>query len=128
LLRLVGELASELFGPLRVCTVAADTVDRPVASRRDEPADRIVRLAMTGPMFGRSREGFLRGFFGELDGPEAYNERAQAPSPLVAEDTREHAAIRPRRSGAPRSRRGRDASSAGRRRPRAPRPGSPPRQ
>ena len=46
--------------------VAADPVDRPVASRRDEPCDRVGGRAVARPALGGDRERLLGGLLGKL--------------------------------------------------------------
>jgi hypothetical protein len=67
-------------------SVAANAVDCAVSGRRHEPEPRVGRDAVARPAFRRDREGFLRGFLGEVEIAEEADEGSEDAPPLVAED------------------------------------------
>ena len=73
--RLLGERA-----------VAAQAVDRAVASRDRQPRARIRRRAVARPALGGDRERLLRGFLGEIEVAEEADQVGEDAAPLVAED------------------------------------------
>jgi hypothetical protein len=52
---------------VRQRSLAAQTVDGPVAPGSHQPGRRVSRYAVTGPPLGRGREGLLRGFLSEIE-------------------------------------------------------------
>jgi hypothetical protein len=64
--------------------VAADAVDRAVASGRDEPAGAVGGGAVARPALGGDRERLLRGLLGEVEVAEDADQRGEDAPPLVA--------------------------------------------
>jgi hypothetical protein len=69
-----------------VQALAADPVDRPVASGGDEPGARVVRRPLARPALGGDRERLLSGLLGELEVAEEADQVGEDAAPLVAED------------------------------------------
>jgi hypothetical protein len=65
---------------------AADAVDRPVASGRDEPGARVVRRSLARPALRRDRECLLGGLLGEVEIAEEADQGGDDAAPFVAED------------------------------------------
>ena|SRR5215211_5545250 len=65
--------------------IAADTVDRSVARRRQEPGARVGGSSVPRPALRGDREGLLRGFLGEVEVAEEADHRSENASPLIAE-------------------------------------------
>jgi hypothetical protein len=66
--------------------VAADPIDRPVASGRDEPGARVVRDPVLGPALGCDRERLLSGLLGEVEAAEEADQAGEDAAPLLPED------------------------------------------
>jgi hypothetical protein len=90
LLRSFSQFALQLLGLHRQRPLPPDTVDRAVASGRDQPPRRVSGDSVARPAFGGGGERILRGVFGQLDLAEKADERGQDTAPLVAEDLLKH--------------------------------------
>ena len=66
--------------------VAAEAVDRTVATRRHQPGPRVARCPVAGPALGGRRERLLRGVLGDVDVTAEADERRHDVGPLGAED------------------------------------------
>jgi hypothetical protein len=66
--------------------VAADAIDRPVARRRHQPGAGAGGHSIARPALRGDREGFLRGFLGEVEVAEEADQGSEDASPLLAED------------------------------------------
>ena len=66
--------------------IAAQSVDGPVARRRDEPGAGLVRQAVGRPALRRDRERVRGGFLGKIEIMEVADQAGQHPAPLVAEN------------------------------------------
>jgi hypothetical protein len=64
---------------------AADSVDRPVARRDQQPSRRVAGSALPRPALGGDRERLLRGFLGEVEVAEEADQRSEDASPMVPE-------------------------------------------
>ena len=80
---LLGDEQRRLGGE---AALATDAIDRAVAPGADEPGDRVGRLAVARPPFGRDRKRLLGGLLGEIEVTEEADQRGEDSSPLVAED------------------------------------------
>ena len=88
----------EQAGLRRQRAVAANSVDRAVASRRHEPGARARGRSVTGPALGGSREGLLSGFLSEVEVAQEADQCGEDASPLVAEDSVEDRLVLPDRA------------------------------
>jgi hypothetical protein len=66
--------------------IAPDPVDRSVARRRDEPAERVRGCPLARPALGRDRKRLLRGFLGEVEVAEEADQARDDAAPFAAED------------------------------------------
>jgi hypothetical protein len=80
-LRLVEQTDLGRAGP-----VAADAIDRAVASRRHEPGARVGRRPLSRPPFGGNGERLLGGLLGDVEVAEEADQAGEDAAPLVAED------------------------------------------
>jgi hypothetical protein len=80
----------EQLGLLDEGAVPADPVDRPVASRGDEPGSRVVGRAVPRPALGGDRERLLSGLLGQLEAAEEADQGGEDTTPFVAEDLLEN--------------------------------------
>jgi len=81
--RIAGDEQAELG---RERPVAADTVRRMIASRRDQPGARVARGALAWPSVGGDGERLLCGFLGEVEVAEEADQGGQDAAPLLMED------------------------------------------
>jgi hypothetical protein len=65
--------------------IAADAVDRPVASRRDQPRAGVRRLPVERPALRRDRECLLGGLLGEIEVAEEADQCRDDAAPVIAE-------------------------------------------
>jgi hypothetical protein len=75
----------EQVGLRRERAIAADAVDRAVASGANQPGARVGGRPVAGPALGGNRERFLGGFLGEVEVAEEADQAGEDAAPLVAE-------------------------------------------
>jgi hypothetical protein len=78
-------LPAELRGLVGEPPVAADPVDRPIASRGRDPRPRVPRHALCRPHFERPGEGVLNGLLGEIEVTQHPDEGRDRPPRFLAE-------------------------------------------
>ena len=84
--------------------IAADAIDRPVASDGDQPAGRARRRPLAGPTRRGAREGLLRGLLGEVEVAEEADQCREDAIPVVSKDLFDQRSTSGRTSMAPPSR------------------------
>jgi hypothetical protein len=70
---------------LRERSLAANPVDRAVASSREQPRRGVLGHPISRPPLGRDRERLLRSFLGEIEVAEEADERGKDVPPVLSE-------------------------------------------